>query len=77
MRLEFRTNQDVSELVLEVVFDEDGLKSLLARLQFLADHRTDHLHFFSGSWGTGDLTQAAEDRNAFNQVNIYLAENPR
>ena len=73
MKLEFRTENDVGDQVLEVIFDREGLDTLLKRLNFLAEQKTDHLHLFSEAWGTGDLTQSEDDRTAYNQVNIYLA----
>ena len=72
MTLEFRTEKDVSDLVLDVVFDREGLQLLLRQLQWLHEQKTDHFHLFSESWGTGELTQGEEDRTAFNQVNIGL-----
>ena len=70
MKLEFRTDQDVSKSVLDVTLDREGLETLLRRLQWLSEQEADHFHLFSEAWGEGDLT--AGDQNAFNQVNIGL-----
>ena len=74
MKLEFRTDKDVSDSVLNVTFDREGLESLLRRLQWLEQQKTDHFHLFSEAWGTGDLTQSDDEPGAFNQVNIGLVE---
>jgi len=76
MKLEFRTERDVSDLVLDVILDREGLEALLRKLQWLEQQKTDHFHLFSEAWGTGDLTQSEDARDAFNQVNIGLVEGP-
>lgn len=35
----------------EISLDADGLRSLLAQLEFLKDGRTDHVNLMSESWG--------------------------
>jgi len=43
----------------EIYIDRGHLESLMDRLSMLSRGDTDHSHFFSHSWGEGDLTEEA------------------
>lgn len=41
---------------LEIYFDAEGLKALLAQLAFLEQKRTDHVHLMCDGWGGTHLS---------------------
>jgi len=55
---------------LEILLDAAGLQTLVARLQMLADGKTDHIHLMSAEWGDGDIE--AKGDNAIHHVKLLL-----
>ncbi len=43
--------------VVEIYFDEEGFDFLLERLSLIRNKKTDHVHFFTPSWGGEELSE--------------------
>jgi len=46
---------------LEIHADIEGLRSLISQLRLLEEHKTDHIHLMSESWGGSHLADQPQD----------------
>ena len=68
--------EEPSEVTL--YFDEEGLDVLINRLRLIKERKTEHIHFFTPSWGMADddLSEVKEqdDNHLVNHIKFMLLE---
>ncbi len=52
-----RGRKNEAPCAVKIYFDEEGFDFLLERLSLIRNQKTDHVHFFTPSWGSEELSE--------------------